>query len=135
MNIQSGSLLNSWRYEMIDPLVQLHSQTVVLETREQLVEQLRGIIQWVTNQNQSMGVLLDEVSHKLESLAFQRGTSTLADVKRERDAARIDLHRIGEIVANPLVLIEDEVARIFGDMKSAVVHADETEQPIARPNV
>lgn len=75
------------------------------EARESLLLNLREIIQWAQERDQSTAIRLDEVVHQLEVLAYAKGTEGLVEVIAERDAAWADLQRIKMIVLNPLQVI------------------------------
>lgn len=120
---------------MTDPLVvEGESTQPIPEVREQLINNLRIIIEWISKRDHDTAVSLDQIVHKLETLAFQRGTAILAEMKRERDAARMDLHRIGAIISNPLRIISDQPALIFDGMRAGDSLV-EGEQPNAQPDV
>lgn len=108
------------------------------DTRDKLLNNLRMIIQWVSNRDHGTAVSLDEIVHLLEVSALEQGRleckAELAALRRERDAARMDLHRIGEIIANPLILIEPD-SEALAQAMDAAKNAKAAEQPITQPNV
>lgn len=95
--------------EVVDPVLDKGN---IIETRDEILERLRTVLGWVSARDHNVAIDLDECVNKLENMASNSLITELAAVRAERDAARADLWRIYRIVQRPMVLLEEEFAKI-----------------------
>ena len=105
-------------------------------SKEESLNELRGIIQRIEQLDGGLAVDIDRVVHNLEMIALEEGRiegekavgvawkEVCNALMEERNAARADLMRIRTIVNNPLIIVDNNS-----------VTDGQTEQPSGSPTV